>query len=591
MIALQGGTAKAPTPTGPLRHLIAEACENVVSMPTIGEQLTVIVSIGNRVPMQLGLRSLSAWQRAAHQVLAERVALKPVAGAAAESLPPGHVVVGMFVSGRLAFAPVEGFDGAAIPFVAGALDASDRKRIEVICVELLALEVPRLSEVDAYFESIGDSEARAMVQSVAAKLDRVDPISVFIGDETFTNVPEHNDLLQGRADREGSFLLTELQQTPSSQWSSAVKAFVACMFWLQEGGFRGEEFNGCQLTPAALDAFFDEKLREYAELVGDAATPPRSASLADKARAVARIRQRLTPGWTFYRWVNGVTLYKEQRLYRSSEVPTMRAEGLGASAQQYLLKYSVPVEGRAVDESFVEFVRSVLTDSTPDAQLGMHPIECLLALLVSNATELLQSDFGMSRCIRRLADLARVHELDLVEEANAWPQSEYFCAVLPGTRARDKEGVRDSVEIMRAISARMRFNGWHYMPGHFPAARKPPERHVYNPPAMCDTAEWSDQRHRGHVAAEVRYSIRAPAPLYNAGKTYPGFCDLRVMRRDGDPYTLPELQVATQHARTIAALFQAVLDVSVRERYPFRVEAFTNQWFKEARWDLLLPGS
>jgi hypothetical protein len=130
----------------------------------------------------------------------------------------------------------------------------------------------------------------------------------------------------------------------------------------------------------------------------------------------------------------------------------------------------------------------------------------------------------------------------------------------------------------------MRFNSWHYMPGHFARERCAADRHFYFPPALPDTAEWSDQRHRGHIAAEVRYSIRSPAPLLVEGKLYPGMLDLRLMRREGNPYTPSELKRAIAYTGLLQALYQAVLDVGVETGKGHAVVGFGNSWFESVNW-------
>src|SRR5204863_2203184 len=162
----------------------------------------------------------------------------------------------------------------------------------------------------------------------------------------------------------------------------------------------------------------------------------------------------------------------------------------------------------------------------------VHPIEEMLLAVVGAAVRELHSDIGMTRCLRDLGQLVRVHDSDCCEDAMGWPQSEYFCAVTTSEELRARMADRPSAlaAILKAISARMRYNGWHYMPGHFDLRRKPSDRHFYTPPSMSDMAAWSDQHHRGHVAAGVRYSIRSPGPLRYRDKVYAGFYDLRLMR-------------------------------------------------------------
>ena len=86
------------------------------------------------------------------------------------------------------------------------------------------------------------------------------------------------------------------------------------------------------------------------------------------------------------------------------------------------------------------------------------------------------------------------------------------------------------------------------------------------------------------MAAEVRYSIRAPAPLVYRGRSFPGRLDLRVMRRAGTPYTLSDLKRANDYAALLQSLYQAVLDVSVERRVSFIFDGFCIDVFEAVPW-------
>jgi long-chain acyl-CoA synthetase len=136
------------------------------------------------------------------------------------------------------------------------------------------------------------------------------------------------------------------------------------------------------------------------------------------------------------------------------------------------------------------------------------------------------------------------------------------------------------VKILYACSGRMQFNSWHYMPGHCPREAVPADRHFYMPPRMPDLAEWSDQHHAGHSMAEVRYSIRSPAPIEIDGRSYPGMVDLRLYRQRGLPYTDAEFLCALRHTECLRAAFQAFTDHVVRTASGVTIDAFDKDWFK-----------
>jgi hypothetical protein len=97
---------------------------------------------------------------------------------------------------------------------------------------------------------------------------------------------------------------------------------------------------------------------------------------------------------------------------------------------------------------------------------------------------------------------------------------------------------------------------------------------------MSDITVWGDMHHPGHVLAQVRYSIRAPAPIVVGKRTFYGMTDLRLMRMSGTPYTVPELM----RARTYAAYLRGVLQtVSDRAAGGDRlvISAFRAPWYAE----------
>ena len=119
---------------------------------------------------------------------------------------------------------------------------------------------------------------------------------------------------------------------------------------------------------------------------------------------------------------------------------------------------------------------------------------------------------------------------------------------------------------LNAISARMRFNSWHYAPSYFDVANVPEGRGWFTAPRMADIADDSDQHHNGHMHALVRYSIRSPLPIRIDHDVLPGFIDLRLMRQSGEPYREAELmtaiayKVAERGCRRISPSRLAVID-------------------------------
>jgi hypothetical protein len=569
----------APDKEG-LDALLASLGPALGAARSLSGKLEVLITLDGRSPLELGLAGLTPWQHAVYTVARQRRHV-------ADESSGLELALGVRANGRVVLSPVAAVVPGDFVFATAWLNESEQLALEAALLRTQSAEAPRAVEMEhdicAWSEVVAQNKARRLAEA----LDHVDPIVVHLHGESFSNVPHDNNLLKSRGAEDGDqYVLSRLPTLPLAEWSSAQRAFVYCFDLLLEAGFRGEEFNSQYLTPARLNAFFDRVIASYCAAVPSLAPPAATAPMAAKAAFIKRGRVAMTVDHIAYRWVHGITLYKEQRFFPKQALGEITPQTLPAKAQEFVAELGLAGEYRTCYDLFRDLVQLSVADTAPGL-LGLHPLEALVVLLVDAATEELASDIGMTRGLRRWSELARVHDADAAEEANAWSQAAYFCAVVPASHLR-KRGVaskRGMRNVLKAISARMRFNSWHYMPGHFERARCAPDRHFYLPPAMSDTAEWSDQRHRGHVAAEVRYSMRAPAPLFYRGKRYPGMLDLRLMRRAGTPYTLTDLKRANEYLAVLQQLYQAVLDVTVEGGPGFSFDGFSNDWFEKVRWE------
>jgi hypothetical protein len=554
----------------------------VAAAPTLSGKVEAIVTIDGRNPLPLGLSSLSPWQQALYAVARQRGLRGVAQGADAREL-----VLGVRSNGRILLAPAAAeLSDAGQVFAHVWVTAADMMAVEAAYLQARAAEESRTGEMERALASWTDADAQRRAGRIAEALDHVDPIIVHLEQESLSNTPHDNNLLKSRGGVDSEqYLLSRLPVLPLTEWSAAAKIFVYCFDLLLDAGFRGEEFNSHYLSPARLSAFFDRTLASYVAAMPALPISGVTAPLAEKAASIKTGRAALAPNHQFYRWVHGITLYKEQRFFVKDQPTTDDVSALPASVRTYLESFVSLAPSDSCYAAFRLFVEHSCRLDGPSL-LGLHPIEAAIVLLIDAATEDLASDIGMSRGLRCLADFASAYDADDAERANGWTQAAYFCAVVPQriARRRGVASTRAARNVLKAISARMRFNSWHYMPGHFSRERCPAERHFYLPPALSDTAEWSDQRHRGHMAAEVRYSIRAPAPLTYRGKSFPGLLDLRVMRRAGTPYTLSDLKRANEYVSLLRDLYQAVLDVSVERDVAFSIDGFSNDWFEAVPW-------
>lgn len=555
--------------------LLAQVADSARCGATLRAQADEVLTLGGRVTRELGRASLTTWQD---------IVLDEVGDSCrAEYEPPAHgpepaLILGIHAFGRIALGAGPGRDGLMVGQFALRPEAASR-----IAARLAACrdeQTPWEHEVKQYFAETSADQARAMLGSVAQATDRTDPILVYVDDVSYSNTPTFNNLLHRGTGGAKGMLFDELVKLAPRDWAWTAQQLVYCLYQLRAAGFRGEEFNGRQLTAVALHAWFDDMAARCAAAAGEV-PPARSERLAVKAQKLRALRERLASSHTFYRVINGLTLNKEQRFYSRSELCPIDPPRLAPGIHARFLRDGVdPAQHTRVYDVCSAWLGQVLGQAHDGT--GLHPVEDMLCTFVRAAVEELRSDIGMTRCLRDFAELVRVVDGDLAEEANGWSRSEYFCAVVASehTRERMRDQRTELADVLKAISARMRYNGWHYMPGHFDPARRTAERHMYMPPAMSDIASWSDQHHRGHVVARVRYCIRAPGPLMLRNKLMTGFYDLRVMRNEGVEYTVAEMRRCDEYKAQLGALYQALLD-HVIAGARFRVEAFTNQWYEE----------
>jgi hypothetical protein len=208
-------------------------------------------------------------------------------------------------------------------------------------------------------------------------------------------------------------------------------------------------------------------------------------------------------------------------------------------------------------------------------------LEYLIDGVVSEAVRATNSDIGMSRSARnyrRFIEAVRGRQTLI---ASGWSQAEYFCHVVPSAAFLQSVSPKVACMTLNAISARMRFNSWHYAPSYFDVGLVPAERGWFFAPRMADIADHSDQHHTGHIHALVRYSIRSPLPVRAGEDVLPGFIDLRLMRQSGDPYGRDELMAAIRYTEVLQFLYQGLMNCMVERDGSFVFSFGDKKWFDQ----------
>jgi long-chain acyl-CoA synthetase len=425
--------------------------------------------------------------------------------------------------------------------------------VEVRREELAAIEVARAelareasaadAEVDALCDALSDAEHAALVRRVIDVVDHNDPVQVYVDDALFSHVDRANNLLakpgQAPDDR---YILHRLERAPRTALSRAERRFLGVMWLLGRADLRLEELNGRQCTPWALAAFFAQKHAE-----------PWPDGLEARAACLARRKRRLRETHVVYRWIDGLTLRKEERWYPR---PPAARELPAAVARHCQERFGLTCGPGGHDAFFLEVARRIARQG--DGAARSAELERLLEVVVRAAMHEVPSPIAMTRGMRDLRHFQDAVEAGRVAEVCATPLDDGYCAVF----ARDDLHLYDPqplARILTAISRRMMFNHRHYLPGHFDDAQAPDRPHFYYPPTMADIAEHGEHRHPGHTMVRARHSLRSPAPLVIAGRSWPGLVDIRMMRAVGHPYSEADLVAVGRYTEIVRSIAQALL--------------------------------
>ncbi|WP_192805196.1 class I adenylate-forming enzyme family protein [Noviherbaspirillum aerium] len=575
-------TPERDLPKAGFQFILDDIVERLQRGASLRAAVEDILTFGRRADLQSGLESLTPLQAALLDI-APGLPLHAARPAAAEGSDGKPYALGVWSYGRLWLSDAAPADPECRLIghvhVPHALDAAIDARAAQLRQALRAKD----AEMDAFFAACDEEALSACLYEVHETLDHTDPLLLYIGDKTLTNVGRYNNLQARNGASLPDCFFNRAPRMRLQDWTEEERIMVFCLYWLRVAGCRGEEFNARQLSPATLDAYLDQRLRDYRERAPWLACVP-AASIADKARLLARYRGETAGDLLTYRWVNGLTFYKEERLVERKALPA-GARMMPADLRRYLAT-SCGVDADAfdsLDRLFEACIARMAANDFACDDTGMHAFERLLQAIVDSAVEATGSDVGLTRGFRDMLRWQQAFAAQSWEDICNWAPGEHYCAVFPSKalQARLRHQPDMLIKMLYACSGRMQFNSWHYTPGHCPRASVPADRHFYLPPRMPDTAIWSDQHHAGHVHAQVRNTIRCPEPILMNGRVYPGLVDLRLFRQSGHAYTDGELFLALNYSGYVRAACQAFADYQLKNRRAVPVTAFGKEWFRE----------
>ncbi|ADG06900.1 hypothetical protein [Kyrpidia tusciae] len=585
------------------RDLIRETGEAVRSSIRVSDMIAQIVTVNGRIRLDDGLRSLTDLQLEFYEAFRKEGYTSPLMDWADCRLGMRTFGLGMRAYGRILWfdAGPEGMTPVGPPPGENDVIFGYVLVPEYICEDVRFAYLRKRAVQAKWYESAmccmqerTPRELVDMLRFCSFAIYHMAPVLFYTEEETYTNFYRHNNLISD--DGEGNsrgYLFDHLAEKPLSEWTDNQIWFVYSLYFLLRSGppARGEEFNGCQLTPPRLRDFFERKFRDYrlwTTSISDAdAERFRKADIPAQAEMLRGWRESLAVDRLFYREINGLNLLK-----RETSMPRDAVSTDWGMFPDDLQRYFAAVYEINVTEypNFYEVMRLLIrrfAEAGPKPKRYcadvLSPIEEIVYTIVRSAVWHSNSDIGMSRSIRDYTAFTRAVRENRIRDLCEFKHTDYFCCVVPSLAM--VRGMKEHQPflsgVLKAISTRMQYNSWHYLPGNFPFDAVPPGRHFYFPPEMPDTAEWSDQHHKGHILASVRYSIRSPYHVTLDGRKFLAFFDLRLMRQSGPPYHEADLVEAVRYTCYLHAVYQALLDEAAESGFAFRFEGFTKEWYDQ----------
>jgi len=559
-----------------IEKLIADAAARIETDTTVA-LLRSALTLEGRVDEEAALAAFSPPERHAFDRLMARER--------APSLRAGNLSLGLRPHGRLYLLPREEFDAHAQALTLLChveLDARELQTYHALRRSAQqALEEER-AEVCADLDAQGFERVCAEISSVA---EHMAPLIYYVGERCVSNfysVGKSGFALE-------TTLVHALQQVSEAREQADIEVLTAvhCVHLLLRSGSytRLEELNSSQLSRPALAEFFDAKRAFYVRACGCPVEEGyAAASLREKSAMLARMREAIASRQRFIRLISGTNLRKREAVLPLPPAsaydvlsPITRSANALATLQR-CLPPGTSVQRLFLPEHFEHLLGKALL---PEEQRSSFDscLEYLLDRVVAEVVRSTNSDIGMTRSARDYRRFVEVLRARQTAIASGWSQAEYFCHVVPSQAVLKTLSPKALSMTLNAISARMRFNSWHYAPSYFDVADVPAGRGWFTAPRMADIADDSDQHHAGHVHAAVRYSIRSPLPLRVGQEVLPGFIDLRVMRQSGDPYTREDLVTAIAYTEVLQFLYQHLMNHVLERGASFVFSFGDKKWF------------
>jgi len=575
--------------------LLTRVWQEAAAAPSLAESVSTLLTLGGHVPADIQLRALCIAEEAALKVLygvswrdGKDCAAMPGAG----ERPAFLGEIGLTTSGRIAVRiPSQGPLAAEEKLVAGVLrvpwspQALAGYRAEMD--RSAARSAQAVTGCRQWLATVGPKERESLLEQLRDATRRTAPLVLYQERRQYTNFRERNTLT-GKTLWPGhpDCALSSLSGVPLELWSDSDAVLVVCLTLLvrSAGYARIEEANGTQLTVDHVAYLLEQTRRKYNRVPGGQQVPPATTQVADlHALAVAlRVRRQELAGTVqLYREIHGPLMHKVEQVAGPSG-NRLRGKERQVCAR---LRECLPVTGDTLGELGASIVAAPAWLAEPHGQFQTG-LESVVHETVCATGEAFEVDFAMSRGIRSLSRLVTALREEDWDQLTKWELPEYFCCVVPTLHAARFFGGSPAAlaDTAWAISSRMQYNSWHFLAGNLPQVPQVTARDYFVPPTIPDLAYHSDQHHRGHVAARVRFSVRSPQAVEVAGRMFHGLIDLRLLRCAGLPFDEQDLLAAHRASAFVAAATGAAAALAVQGK-DVEVTSFDSRW----HWASIVP--
>jgi hypothetical protein len=570
--------------------LLRRTWQQAIAAPHLRAAVDVLLTLGGQVPADVQLRAMRGCEESALAALCglswrdEEQPGRPARGVAERPAFLGEL--GLTTSGRVVLrVPAQGPLASTESLVDGVIRVPWPPEALVDYRAMMSCAAGRLARAAAdcrgWLAAAGPRGRDDLLERLKDAALRTAPFVLYQEGKQYTNFRDRNTLT-GKTLWPGhpDCTLSVLQGMPLDLWSDNDAVLAVCLTLLvrSAGYARIEETNGTQLTVDHVAYLLERTRRSYNGVPGGRqvrrAASTRVADLADLADALCERRRELGQMVQLYREIHGPLMHKVERVAGPRGPAARRRENAVCAG----LRERLPVTGGTLDELAANIAASPGWLARPHGAFGTG-LESVVHATVTAAGPAFEADFAMSRGIRSLSRLIEALRAQDWGTITRWELPEYFCCVVPVPQARrhfDDSAAR-LADTAWAISSRMQYNSWHFVPGNLPKEPVVAARDYFVPPTIPDLAYYSDQHHRGHVAARVRFSIRSPQAVDIAGRTFSGFVDLRLLRCAGRPFGEQDLLAAHRCSAFIAKVTE-LAGALAADGEQVEVTSFDSQW-------------